>query len=123
MKDGQAARPASPVDDLPAHDRALALTHAGGDAELAAELLSALLSGLPDEIEALRVAVLEHDSARTREMTHRMRGATRYCGVPALDRSLESLEQLAAARATTDMAAAFAEVESQAARLIATTRP
>ncbi|MGE5155130.1 MAG: Hpt domain-containing protein, partial [Bdellovibrio bacteriovorus] len=82
-----------PLAPLPARDSVAALASAGGDAELAAELFSALLAGLPGEIEDLRHALEESDWHGLAEHAHQVRGATRYCGVPALDEAIEALER------------------------------
>lgn len=80
---------------LPARDEVAALASAGGDAELAEELFRTLLAGLSGEIEDLRACLEESDWTGLAEHAHQVRGATRYCGVPALDEAIEALERAA----------------------------
>ena len=100
------------------HDPALALELAGGDAELAADLMAALLDGLPDEIESLRACLAESDWPGLAEYAHQVRGATRYCGVPALDAAIEALERAARVGDGSRCAEVFTRVETQAERLL-----
>ena len=102
---------------LAARDETAALICAGGDAGLSAELLDALLSGLPDEIDALRACLEHSDWHGLAEYAHRVHGATRYCGVPALDAAIEALERAACAGDPLGCAEGFAQVETQAQRL------
>jgi two-component system sensor histidine kinase BarA len=88
--------PAKPrLTQLPPRDEVAALSSAGGDAGLAQELFDTLLAGLPGEIEDLRACLAESDWPGLAEHAHQLRGATRYCGVPALDEAIESLERAA----------------------------
>jgi HPt (histidine-containing phosphotransfer) domain-containing protein len=103
--------------DDPIRDADLALELAGGDAELAADLMAALLAGLPDEIEALRACLAESDWPGLAEYAHQVRGATRYCGVPALDAAIEALERAARVGDGARCSEVFAHVETQAERL------
>lgn len=106
------------IPDARVRDEALALTAAGDDAELAAELYAALLASLPDELAELRGRCAAADWPAVGELAHRVRGASRYCGVPALDQALENLQRLA--RDGGDggaIAAAAAQVEAEAQRL------
>lgn len=103
--------------ELEIHDESAALALAGGDAELAAELLAALLAGLPEELESLRTCLAEDDWTGLAEYAHQVRGATRYCGVPALDTALEALERAARIGDPRGCTDGFAMVETQARRL------
>jgi HPt (histidine-containing phosphotransfer) domain-containing protein len=102
---------------LPARDDTAALAAAGGDADLAQELLTALLAGLPGEIDDLRAAIAELDWPALADHAHQVRGATRYCGVPALDEAIEALERAARIADPALIADAFAVFEGEAARL------
>jgi two-component system sensor histidine kinase BarA len=106
----------------PVRDEPAALECAGGDAALADELLTALLEGLPAEIDQLRADVAEADWTGLAEDAHQTRGATRYCGVPALDEAIETLERAARHGDSTRISDALAEVELQAERLAMTIR-
>ena len=77
----------SQITQIPPRDEAAALASAGGDRALAGELFEALMAGLPGEIEDLRACLAEH--------AHQVRGATGYCGVPALNGAVAALERAA----------------------------
>lgn len=102
---------------LPARDEAAALAAAGGDADLAHELLDALLAGLPGELDDLRAALAESDWPALAEHAHQVRGATRYCGVPALDAAIAALERAARLPDPDRIAETFAQVEQACAQL------
>ena len=108
---------ARPLTQLPARDEVAALAAVGGDADLAQELLDALIAGLPGEIDALRINLGEEDWPGLAEHAHQMRGATRYCGVPALDEAAEALQRTATIGDPQLIHRAFAQVESEAERL------
>ena len=101
---------------LPAWDETAALSAVAGDADLARELLAALIAGLPAELEGLR-ATGRGNPAALAEVAHHVRGATRYCGVLALDAALERLEQAAKVSNAAGMTTGLALVEAEAARL------
>jgi two-component system sensor histidine kinase BarA len=108
----------SKFDALPARDRSEALLSTGGDGDLADELVVALLDGLAADIDALRVCLFASDWTGLAELAHRMRGATRYCGVPALDAAVEALERAASVGDGVSVSASFADLEAQALRLM-----
>jgi HPt (histidine-containing phosphotransfer) domain-containing protein len=102
---------------LPARDPVAALATVGGDADLAAELFAALLAGLPDEMDHLRGCLAESDWTGLAEYAHQVRGATRYCGVPALDEATETLERVARLQDPELVARAFAGLEAEILRV------
>jgi two-component system sensor histidine kinase BarA len=102
---------------LPARDAEAALATAGGDADLAAELFSALLTGLPGELDDLRGRLAESDWPGLAEHAHQLLGATRYCGVPALDEAAGALERAARIGAPDMIAAAFTNLEAEIERV------
>ncbi len=105
------------TDALDVRDETAALALAGGDAGLAAELLEALLAGLPEELADLRACLAEADWPGLAEYAHQIRGATRYCGVPALDATIETLERAARVGDPARCRDAFHGVERQSRRL------
>ena len=109
--------PKAPTSRLPPRDSVAALACAGGDAALAAELFAALLDGLPGEIEDLRHCLGESDWPGLAEHAHQVRGATRYCGVPALDEAIEALERAAKIGDPVLIREGFERVQSEAQRL------
>lgn len=109
-------------DALKVRDETAALAYASGDPQLAAELLDTLLAELPTELMALRVGVAELDWPGVADHAHQIRGATGYCGLPALDAALETLERAARIGDPERCPAAFADVERQVERLNAQLR-
>ena len=105
------------LSQLPARDPVAALATAGGDPDLAAELFAALLAGLAGELAALRAAIAAADWDALAEQAHQVRGATRYCGVPALDEATETLERAARAGDPQRIADSFANLEDEAERV------
>ncbi|NCA69632.1 MAG: Hpt domain-containing protein [Sphingobacteriia bacterium] len=110
--------PISGADDLPARDLEMALANTDGDPALAAELFAMLLTGLPEDLARLRAALATADWSGLAEQAHQMRGATRYCGVPALDGALASLEQSARGLDAGASLNGVRLVEQQAQRLL-----
>lgn len=104
---------------LPARDDAAALATTGGDAELAEQLFATLREGLPEEIARLHHPARAEDWGALADAAHRFRGATAYCGVPALDRALQDLERAARSSDLTRISPALERVERETERLIA----
>lgn len=104
---------------LPTRDASAALATTGGDAELAAQLFATLREGLPEEIDRLRHHTRAQDWSALADAAHRFRGATAYCGVPALDRALQELERVARNSDLEGIPASLERVERETERLIA----
>ncbi len=92
--------------DVPRHepcvvDMALATTRAGGNRALADKLLDMMISAIDDDVQTLaQLRVGEYDDAhrdKIRQFAHKVVGATRYMGVPMLERCATHLEQVALA--------------------------
>jgi len=103
--------------DLPSRDETSALEAAGGDADLARELVETLVRGLPGELTNLRRRFAANDWPLVAEAAHRMRGATSYCGVPAMDSHLQELERAAKAGDREHTGLAIERVAQEAERL------
>jgi HPt (histidine-containing phosphotransfer) domain-containing protein len=111
--------PAGPrLAQLPVRDPVAALAAAGGDAGLAAELFAALAAGLPGEHAALRGDLAASDWSGLAEHAHRLRGATRYCGLPALDEAAEALERAARTADPGLIRQTFADLEDEVQRML-----
>ncbi|MEC7120950.1 MAG: ATP-binding protein [Pseudomonadota bacterium] len=82
-----------PQDQQPMIDWAACLKHAAQKPDLAFDLLSMLLDGLTDDQQELEEALAQADDARLEQRAHRLHGATRYTGVPALQQQIAELEQ------------------------------
>ncbi|QIB53166.1 response regulator [Pseudomonas sp. OIL-1] len=75
-------------------DHAEGLRLAAGKADLAEDMLSMLLAGLPEECRQIEDASLTNDQQALLEAVHRLHGATRYCGVPELRECCNRAETL-----------------------------
>lgn len=106
------------VTQLAARDEVAALARVAGDADLARELFEALVAGLPDEINDLRACLAESDWPGLAEHAHQIHGATRYCGVPALDEAIGSLERAARIGDPELIQRGFDRVEAEFERLL-----
>lgn len=67
---------------------------AAGKPDLAADMLSMLLAGLPGDRQAIRQARDSGERNALIERVHRLHGATRYCGVPQLRAACQRSETL-----------------------------
>ena len=67
---------------------------AAGKADLAADMLSMLLAGLPSDRQAISQARETGERNALIERVHRLHGATRYCGVPQLRAACQRSETL-----------------------------
>lgn len=75
------------------YDESLALERAGGNPQLAMQLFSILRRDLPQQQQDIDNAYRAGDLAAMQRITHKVVGATRYCGVPGLADSAEVLER------------------------------
>jgi two-component system, NarL family, sensor histidine kinase BarA len=100
-------------------DIQLALEQAGGNEELAKELLLMLLKELPLLNEALRQAITAQDGSAMWDHTHKLYGSTAYCGVPGLRQSAKSLEDAVKHSQHALIVTAHAQVCSEIAVLLA----
>ena len=108
----------SGVTDLPSRNETAALEATGGDSDLARELLEALVEGLPKDLSELRRCFQASDWPLLTETAHRIRGATSYCGVPALDNYLLQLERTAKTGDQNRVELELAQVEREARQLV-----
>jgi len=88
------AEQATSSDDLKVLDPEEGLRLAAGKADLAADMLSMLLSSLDADRDAIRAAREADDRDRLIEQVHRLNGASRYCGVPQLRAACQRSETL-----------------------------
>jgi HPt (histidine-containing phosphotransfer) domain-containing protein len=102
---------------LAVRDEAAALAAAGGDADLARELFTALMDRLQQDMADITGCVAAADWQGLVRSTHRLRGATSYCGVPALDAALGDLECAAKRRDSAEIARRFEAAAAEAQKL------
>jgi len=65
---------------------------ANGNEALAIELFSMLIHELPDHRDGIQQALELNDTHMLKEVTHKLNGASRCCGTPALRQAANSLE-------------------------------
>lgn len=87
-----AGKPVKPV--APVVDWKLAYQLAGGKKDLAKEMLSMLLSSMPDDLTQIKSAYDSHNLVSLQDAVHRLHGAIRYCGVPGLHSLVKNLETM-----------------------------
>ncbi|MGG2397343.1 response regulator [Pseudomonas sp. SH1-B] len=118
----KAAQPAPAQSQSKVLDAEEGLRLAAGKADLAADMLSMLLAGLPGDRQAIRQARDAGERTTLIERVHRLHGATRYCGVPQLRAACQRSETLLkqddpeAQRALDELDAAIARLTEAAAQ-------
>ncbi|MBT2971877.1 MAG: hypothetical protein B6D72_17190 [gamma proteobacterium symbiont of Ctena orbiculata] len=90
----------------------------GGDKNLASEMFSQLCSELPQQLEDIDKYIREQNWEDLKEITHKMRGSTSSCGVPALDYSVQRLEQAIKSMQTEILIKEYLSVENEVKRLL-----
>jgi two-component system sensor histidine kinase BarA len=123
MESDPGAANAANAEQLPPWDEKAALEAAGGDADLARELMATLLDAIPAELASLRDCHEAEDWHRLAQTAHRLRGATSYCGVPALNAVLRDLESASSTADPELIARLLKKVNREAARLRASVSP
>jgi len=108
------------LTELPSRDETAALKAAGDDPELARDLVQQLVAGLPQELSELRQCLAAERWGMVIRIAHRLRGASSYCGVPALESQLESLERGVQAGDRERVERELARAEREAERLALT---
>lgn len=78
--------------DLAVYDQQLAIGIAGGNPQIAAELLGLLIRELPFQQEALNRAYGAGDLVELRKISHKLHGSASYCGTSALKAATQNLE-------------------------------
>jgi CheY-like chemotaxis protein len=63
-----------------------------GNEVLAVELFNMLIKELPDHRDGIQQAVADNDTRMLKDVTHKLNGASRCCGTPALRNAATSLE-------------------------------
>ena len=69
-----------------------AKTLTNGNEALAIELFNMLINELPEHRDGILEAIEANDSVKLKEVTHKLNGASRCCGTPALRQAANSLE-------------------------------
>ena len=100
------------------YDRELAISIAGGNPTVAAELLALLIKDLALQTQAMRHAHAEGELEDLRKQAHKLNGSASYCGTPALKEAAEVLEEVIADAQDARIAAAYARVMTEIERLL-----
>ena len=97
-------------------DIALGLKLANGKEDLAEEMLAMLFASLKTDKHAMSQALEEQDYGDLLEKVHKLHGATRYTGVPHLQRAAKALEEVLKKQALSEVPQLsdilFQEIES-----------
>lgn len=105
--------------ELPVRDLPQALRVAGGQRGIADKLFQQFVTELPDALRQVHLSNQEQDWPALWQHAHRLHGAAAVCGVPALHRALDQLQQAVRAEQPGLISDQLAEVDSQVARLLA----
>ena len=91
---------------------------ANGNESLALELFNMLVSELPEHRFSIEQALAEKDTARLKSTTHKLNGASRCCGTPALRNAADALERAIINSDTDDLDAKTAALLREIDRLL-----
>jgi two-component system sensor histidine kinase BarA len=101
------------------YDEALALERAGGDQQLAEQMFTLLRRDLPQQQHSINKAFQAGDLSTMQQITHKVVGATRYCGVPGLADSAEVLDRYLKAGHTGQLDLLLKNLNEEIERLMA----
>jgi len=99
-------------------DPDLALEQAGGNEELAKELLGMLLAELPKLRDMLGTAIKEKNLQAMWDHAHKIYGSTAYCGVPGLRAAAQALEAAIKIKDFPKVASEFELTRSEIERIL-----
>ncbi|MDQ7016408.1 MAG: response regulator [Gammaproteobacteria bacterium] len=85
-------KPISETNPLPLIDPDLALQRAAGNQKLANEMQAMLINMLPEQRQALKVAIQQRHIQQVHFHAHKLHGASNYCGTPALTHAANLVE-------------------------------
>jgi len=81
-------------EEIKIYDEQLSLQLAGGNQDLARQMLEMLLKELPELRTSMNAAHQQGDKAALYDNVHKINGSSRYCGVPAIGQAANDLEIL-----------------------------
>lgn len=81
------------MNELPVYDPDLALNLAGGQTELARELLKGLAKSLPESLDTILHHISTGDTSAAIPIVHKLHGLICYCGLPRLKVEVAGLEK------------------------------
>ena len=91
---------------------------ANGNVSLALELFNMLVGELPEHRSGIEQALAEKDAARLKDVAHKLNGAARCCGTPALRTAADALERAIVNSDTDDLDAKAATLLTEIDRLL-----
>jgi len=89
-----------------------------GNAALAIELVNMLKQELPDYQHGIAQAIQSHDHGALKVQVHKLHGATRCCGTPALRNAAETLERVIDSEQCDELDAATNRLMHEISRLL-----
>jgi len=98
-------------------DASVALRHANQKIDLAEDMFVMLLDSLKKDMTHILQAWEEEQMDTLLEKVHRVHGATRYCGVPALRCTVEKFETALKAMRTSELPGMMRQLTEEVARL------
>ncbi len=98
-------------------DAVIALRHANQKVDLAEDMFIMLMDSLSNDMGHIMEAWEEEDMDTLLEKVHRIHGATRYCGVPALRSALEQFETALKASQTGQLPDMMRRLSEEVSRL------
>lgn len=91
-------------------DFKLATNIASGNAALAKNVIDIFISDLPNDMAALEHAYQAKDYIKLKNIAHRLKGASSYCGMPMINQALAALETAAKEERTVDIESFYHKV-------------
>ena len=101
------------------YDKNLSLELAGGNPQLAEQMLEMLCEKLPEQKTAINEAHARGDIDNLYQQVHKVTGSTRYCGVPALADASEVLDRQLKKGSTEQLEILLKNLNEEIDRLIA----
>lgn len=115
--------PAAPQrPDMAVYDREASIRLAGGNEQVADDLLAMLLAELPRQQRGLQEAFREGNMEELGRIAHKLHGSACYCGVPALRAAAARLDASATTADRETIAAALEQLDREITRLLDTQR-
>jgi len=113
----ESTAPTKTNGNLPLRDPEAALNTAAGNQQIADKLFNMLLSGLDDDLKTIAGLIRNEAWDPLWDQVHKLLGASAACGVPALHKTLQQLEQAVTEHRPDALQALIDRLEQQADQL------
>ena len=113
----ESTAPTKTDENLPLRDLEAALHTAAGNQQIADKLFNMLLSGLDDDLKTITELIRNEAWDPLWDQVHKLLGASAACGVPALHKTLQQLEQAITEHRPDTLQALIDRLEQQADQL------